>query len=295
MVDTRVPFVLDGKPVVDFQPAVDLATGRILGFEALLHWDHPTQGRISPGVLIPWAEANNQILAINAWVLAEACRQAQGWPSGIQLAVNCSIIELRQGQGSVAVAAALRESGLNPDRLTVEVTESSVADDRAAVDLRALGRLGIHLTVEDVGTSWSTLENLRRFAFETAKADKRFISNLERDQGMNLAIVEAIVNICRSMAMSTVAEGVENARQLAMVRGLGVDVAQGYFFSAPMTGDEARELANADPRHAYELPAPLAVSVGTDGARPLTVLADASPVGVPRDVVPSARPPAQAS
>ena len=99
MADAELAFALEGKPLVEFQPAVDLATGRLLGFEALTRWDHPSRGYIPPRILIPWAEANDEILALNAWVLAEACRQAQQWPSGIQLAVNCSIVQLRQQQG----------------------------------------------------------------------------------------------------------------------------------------------------------------------------------------------------
>lgn len=244
---------LDGMPVLEFQPAVDLATGRLIGFEALLRWDHPTRGTIAPGVLIPWAEANGQIDALNAWVFDEACRQASGWPAGVQLAVNCSLVQLRHGQASVALARAMTRRGINPDRLTVEVNESAVADDRANQDLRNVARLGVHLAVDDVGTSWATLENLRRFSIETAKIDRNFVSSLERPDGMNRAIVEAIVNISHSLAMNTVAEGVETATQVTTLQEIGVDVAQGFFFSPPMTGGEAVNMANAEPAMAFSL------------------------------------------
>lgn len=238
---------LDGEPLLEFQPAVDLDSGRLLGFEALLRWMHPSRGLIPPAVLVPWAEANNCIVPLNAWVLHEACRQATAWPSGVQVAVNCSLVQLGQQQASVATAAALRSSGLNPDRLTVEVTESAVADDKAGRDLLNLVRHGVHLAVDDVGTSWSTLENLRRFSIEVAKIDRSFIAALEPKEVLNRAIVEAIIHVSRSLAMSTVAEGVETAQQVALLRTLGADVAQGYFFAPPMSGHDALLLATREP------------------------------------------------
>lgn len=250
--------VLAGAPFLEYQPAVDLATGRLLGFEALLRWQHPTRGLISPGVVIPWAEANGDIVELNAWVLAEACSQAQRWPSGIQLAVNCSIVQLRQGEASRSAARALERSGLNPDRLSVEVTEHTIADARAAADLQALSALGVHLAVDDVGTMWSSLGALRQFAVETVKIDAAFIANLESDEGVHRAIVEAIVRVGHSLAMSTVAEGVETAAQTAILRELGADVAQGYFFARPLPVDETLALATAETRAVF----PLTVSGG---------------------------------
>lgn len=252
--DLRV--AMDGRPLLEFQPAVDLTTGRLLGFEALLRWDHPRRGIIGPSVLIPWAEQNDHIVELNGWVLAEACRQAAHWPSGIQLAVNCSLVQLRHQQASVAANKALAASGLHPDRLTVEITEQAVADERATRDLRTLTRMGVHLAVDDVGTSWSTLENLRRFAIETAKIDRRFIAALEPQEGMNRAIVEAIIHVSHSLAMSTVAEGVETAPQVATLVEFGADVAQGYFFAAPMSADAALALATAEPRACFPLAPP---------------------------------------
>ncbi len=248
--------VLAGHPLLEFQPAVDLATGRLLGFEALVRWSHPTRGHISPAILIPWAEANGDIIPLNAWVLSEACRQAQLWPSGIQLAVNCSIVQLRRGEASLAVEHALDSSGLNPDRLTIEITEHTIADERAAADLRALTAMGVHLAVDDVGTMWSSLNSLRRFAIETVKIDAAFIANLEADEGMNRAIVDAIVHVGHSLAMSAVAEGVETETQVAILREFGTDVAQGYFFARPMSSHDTLELANTEPRPVYPLTAP---------------------------------------
>ena len=245
--------VLDGRPVLEFQPAVDLADGRLLGFEALVRWDHPSRGYIPPNILIPWAEANDHIIDLNAWVLADACRQAAPWPVGIQLSVNCSPVQLRQGQASRAAEAALEASGLDPDRLTIEVTETTVADASTGADLRALSQFGVHLAVDDVGTSWSTLENLRRFDIETAKIDRAFITGLEPHEGMNRAIVDAIVHVAQSLGMTTVAEGIETASQVATLRDFGADIGQGYFFAKPLSAQDADTLAASDPRARFAL------------------------------------------
>ncbi|MHB1504415.1 MAG: EAL domain-containing protein [Acidimicrobiales bacterium] len=280
--------VLEGHPVLEYQPAIDIATGRLLGFEALVRWDHPTKGHIPPKVLIPWAEANDDIVSLNAWVIAEACNTAQGWPSGIQMAVNCSIAQLRQGEASKAVATALETSGLNPDRLSIEVTEHAIADDDAAAELRSLVALGVHLAVDDVGTSWSSLQPLRRFAVETVKIDEAFVANLEAEEGMNRAIVEAVIHVSHSLAMSTVAEGVETAQQVATLREFGADVAQGFFFSPPLANEEADELAKRDPRPVFTLePGPEhlgPVGAGVQ-AKPLSIVA---PVGRARSKTPQA-------
>ncbi len=280
--------VLAGHPLLEFQPAVDLATGRLLGFEALVRWDHPSRGHISPGILIPWAEANGDIIPLNAWVLAEASRQAQQWPSGIQLAVNCSIVQLRQGEASLAVARALQSSGLNPDRLTIEITEHTIADERAAADLRALSTMGVHLAVDDVGTMWSSLNSLRRFAIETVKIDAAFIANLEAAEGMNRAIVDAIVHVGHSLAMSAVAEGVETEAQVAILREFGTDVAQGFFFARPMSSHDTLVLANTDPRPVYPLTASTASPASTAStASPASPASPASRGGQPQlQVVP---------
>jgi len=264
-VTPKPDIALEGAPVIEFQPAVDLESGQLLGFEALLRWLHPTSGVIPPGVLIPWAESNDEIVKLNAWVLEEACRQATAWPSAIQIAVNCSLVQLRRHEASAAAARALDRTGLNPDRLTVEITESAVADESANQDLRNLVRHGVHLAVDDVGTSWSTLENLRRFSIEIAKIDRSFISALEPHEGMNRAIVEAIIHVSHSMAMSTVAEGVETAEQLLVLRELRADVGQGFFFAPPMPGEEALVLATQEPPARFPLP------VGRQPAQPLAV------------------------
>jgi EAL domain-containing protein (putative c-di-GMP-specific phosphodiesterase class I) len=237
---------IDGEPELLFQPAVDLATGRLLGFEALLRWNDPVQGRISPKELIPWAEANGHMTALNGWVLSEACARAVSWGSEIQLAVNCSVFQLRRMEAAAAAAHALEVSGLDPDRLTVEVTETTLADDGAAADLRAISRLGIQLTVDDMGSDWSSLENLQHFAVNTMKIDGSLIDGIDHAGGVNRAIVETIVKVSHSLDLCTVAEAVETAAQVAILRQVGADVGQGYFFAPPLGADEALALTIMD-------------------------------------------------
>jgi EAL domain-containing protein (putative c-di-GMP-specific phosphodiesterase class I) len=171
------------------------------------------------------------------------------------VAVNCSTSQLRNHRTSIAAANALEGSGLNPDRLTIEVTETTVADEKASDDLHELLRLGVHLAVDNVGTNWSTLGNLRRFAIETAKVDREFISALEAHEGVNRAIVEAIIQVSHSLAMSTVAEGIETVEQVAILREFGADVGQGYYFARPLPADQAHVMANKEPRTVFSLTA----------------------------------------
>jgi EAL domain-containing protein (putative c-di-GMP-specific phosphodiesterase class I) len=244
---------LDGEPELVFQPAVDLATGRLLGFEALLRWNDPDLGPIPPSVLVPWAEANGHMAELNAWVLSEACAAAASWQSDLQLAVNCSVFQLRQREAASAAAAALEESGLNPDRLTIEITETSVVDDGAAADLHAMSRLGIQITVDDIGSDWSTIEHMGQFSINTMKIDGTLISGLADAGGVSRAMVETIVHVSHSLGICTVAESVETARQVRILRKLGADVGQGYFFAPPMSAAEALELTTRDPLPVFDL------------------------------------------
>jgi EAL domain-containing protein (putative c-di-GMP-specific phosphodiesterase class I) len=236
--------VLAGQPSLGFQPIVDLASGRLLGFEGLLRWAHPTEGIIRPQLLIPWAEANGDIVALGSWVLSEGCRQAMAWPLSVQLAVNCSLVQLRRGVASVAVADALAESGLPPDRLTIEVTEHSMSEEQAVAELRAIAALGVQLAVDDVGTSWNSIDVLRRLAVNTIKIDQSFVNGLESREGINRMVVQAVVHLAHSSGMATVAEGVESARHAAIVREFDCDAAQGYFFAPALDPENAAKLAN---------------------------------------------------
>jgi EAL domain-containing protein (putative c-di-GMP-specific phosphodiesterase class I) len=254
---TPVPNLgIDGSPTLVFQPAVDLSNGRLLGFEALLRWHDSSGADIPPNVLIPRAEAEGHMNALNAWVLSEACEQAARWPSDLQLAVNCSVFQLHRGTAAMAAATALEQSGLNPDRLTVEVTETSVADDEAVADLHVMSRLGIQLTVDDVGTDWSVLENLRDCVVNTLKIDAALIAGLADPGGEARSTVETIVKRCRARGICTVAEAVETGEQVAILRELGAETAQGYFFSPPLTPIDASDLAGMIPHPRFALTRP---------------------------------------
>ena len=244
---------LDGEPELVFQPAVDLATGRLLGFEAFLRWNDPDLGPIPPSVLIPWAESNGHMVELNAWVLSEACAAAASWQSDLQLAVNCSVFQLRQREAAAAAAAAIEESGINPDRLTVEITETSVTDEGAAADLHAMSRLGIQLTVDDIGSDWSTIDSLQQFSINTMKIDGSLIQGLADQGGVNRAMVETIVHVSHSLGICCVAESVETAQQVKILRELGADVGQGYFFAKPLAVEDALLLTTMDPLPVFPL------------------------------------------
>jgi len=243
-----------------FQPVVDLATGRLLGFEALLRWNDPIHGAIPPLKLIPRAEAQGQMTKLNAWVLTEACTQAAGWPRSLQVAVNCSVFQLRRAEAALAALCALETTGLKPDRLTVEVTGTSIADDEAAEDLETMGRLGIQLAVDDImSTDSPALANLQDFV-KTIKIDGTIIAGITALGNEDIAIVKTIAKLCQSLGICTVAEAVETPEQVAILRKLRVDVAQGYVFSPPVSAEDAYALAASQTVPFFEVSSCRAIS-----------------------------------
>lgn len=247
---------LDGVPTLAFQPAVDLATGCLLGFEALLRWYDSNGDYVPPNVVIPRAEAQGQMAALNAWVLSEACAQAARWPSLLQVAVNCTVFQLRRGEVAAAAIDALERSGLNPDRLTLEVSENSVTDNEAASDLDAITRLGIQLSIDDIASDGLDPNNLRDCVVNTIKIDAALISGLTNPDSQSRIIVESIVKLCFSLGVCTVAEAVETAEQVAILRRIGAGAAQGYYFSHPMSADDAFDLAAMNPLPHFSLSDP---------------------------------------
>jgi EAL domain-containing protein (putative c-di-GMP-specific phosphodiesterase class I) len=247
---------LDGSPTLAFQPAVDLATGCLLGFEALLRWYDSSGEYVPPNVLVPSAEAKGQMTALNAWVLTEACTQAARWPSLLQVAVNCAGFQLRRGEVAASAIAALERSGLNPDRLTVEVTENSFSDNEAASDLHAITRLGIQLSIDDIASDGVALGNQRDCVVNTIKIDAALVADLTDPDGQSRMIAESIVKLCFSLGISTVAEAVETAEQVAILRSMGAAAAQGYFFSRPLFADDALNLASMNPLPHFSLTDP---------------------------------------
>ncbi|MGO9029197.1 MAG: EAL domain-containing protein [Acidimicrobiales bacterium] len=252
-------FTLDGRPVLEYLPVVDLATGRLLGMEALVRWVHPQLGLLGPDRMLPMAESSGDMVLLSQWVLAEACGQARVWSSSMQLAVNCSTSQLRNGDAVRAVGSALESSGLDAGQLTLEINEDSVVDDSAADDLRTLTTMGVQLAVDDVGTSWSSFEPLRRLAVNTVKIDRSFVTGLEPAQGINRLVVETVIHMAHSLGMSAIAVGVETAQQVELVRSFDADAAQGYFFARPLPAAEATALASALAVPHYSRSAPLTV------------------------------------
>jgi diguanylate cyclase (GGDEF)-like protein/PAS domain S-box-containing protein len=221
-----------------YQPIVRLEDGSMVAAEALVRWDHPERGLLAASQFVPLAEETGIIVSVGGWVLNEACRQAATWSGNGHVpavSVNLSARQLSRPDLVDAVAHALEDSGLNPDRLWLEITESVLMEDAdtAVAALERLRALGVHLCVDDFGTGYSSLAYLRRFPVDALKVDQSFVAGLGQDPE-DSAIVEAVVSMAHSLHLSVVAEGVETEEQLARLRDLGCELAQGFYFAAPV-------------------------------------------------------------
>lgn len=239
-----------GQLTVVYQPEVSLEDGRIVAVEALLRWEHPQLGPVSPGRFIPIAEQSGLIVPIGAWVLREACRQAARWNAqrggeGIVVAVNLSPRQLGAADLAATVRGALGGASLPPERLCLEITESAVmADPDAAIEsLHMLKDLGVKLAIDDFGVGYSSLSHLRDLLpVDVLKIDRSFVDGVV-SRGEDRAIVTAIVELARSLGIDAVAEGVESAEQAELLRAMRCHVAQGFHFARPQRpGDVARLL-----------------------------------------------------
>jgi len=221
-----------------YQPFYDLRRGRVIGGEALLRWTHPQLGRLPPDEFLPLAEESGQITAIGEWVLQEACRQAMVWQraghEGFRIAVNVSPRQLQQRQFRSQVEHALTSTGLPPECLELEITESSVVQNAEGTlrALHALKSLGVHLAVDDFGTGYSALAYLKDLPIDVLKIDRSFVASLLADPA-NVTIVEAVLRMARGLNLTTVAEGVEDHDQLLLLGSLGCNRMQGYLFGRP--------------------------------------------------------------
>ena len=229
-----------GELRVHYQPLVELTAGAVVGCEALVRWEYPKRGLLGPGEFIPLAEETGLIMPVGAFVLEEACRQAVRWQTQdpgrppLTMSVNLSGRQLADPVLPDCVADALGASGLAPERLWLEITESVLMDDAdsSVRALEALRVLGVRLAVDDFGTGYSSLAYLRRFPVDALKIDRSFVGGL--DEGpQDAAIVEAVIGLAGALGLRVVAEGVETLSQLARVRALGCDEAQGYYFARP--------------------------------------------------------------
>ncbi len=233
----------NGDFVVYYQPLVTAATRVVSGFEALVRWQHPTRGMVSPAEFIPVAEETGLIGRLGAFVLEQACRDAAHWPDGIKVAVNLSALQFRDRKLTKMVAAALEGSGLPAARLELEVTESVMLQDGDAITvmLHEMRSLGARISMDDFGTGYSSLSYLRRFPFDKIKIDQSFVRNLD-DNNDCLAIIRAVLGLGRSLGMQVVAEGVETEEQYALLHREGCEQLQGYLFSRPRPANEIAPL-----------------------------------------------------
>jgi len=230
--------------ILHYQPVVDARSEKVVGFEALVRWNSAEHGFVSPGKFIPLAEDTRLIVPIGQWVMRQACQEARNWPEDIKVNVNVSPEQLLEPGFHEEVVQALAVTGLRPERLEIEVTESIFLRD-ASVARNALEQvmaLGCSVALDDFGTGYSSLGYLRKLRFSTIKVDRTFVQGAAQGSAESLAIINAVVAMAQSLKMTTTAEGVETVEEAELIRNLGCDKIQGFYFGRPMTADDARGL-----------------------------------------------------
>jgi diguanylate cyclase (GGDEF)-like protein len=231
---------IEGKQLeLFYQPKIDARSGQVTAAEALLRWHHPVRGTLSPEVFIPLAERHGLIGALGNWVIEDACRQARVWRERglkMRVAINLSVFQMRQNDLVERIQAALKRHGVNPSRLTCEITESVAMEDTQVTQrtFERLGQAGIHLSIDDFGTGYSSLSYLRRLPATELKIDRSFVMDLDSNADAR-AIVDAVLKLAHAIGLKVVAEGVENIRQRDILLQLGCDEFQGYLFARPMS------------------------------------------------------------
>jgi diguanylate cyclase (GGDEF)-like protein len=234
----------NGEIFVEYQPLIDLETNKMTGAEALARWDHPVRGSISPTTFIPIAEDTGLIVPIGYWILEEACRQAKSWADEYELenfsiSVNLSGKQLQHNDVVQRIQGVLSSTGLPPAQLKLEITESILMEDREDIieKMFQLKSIGVQLALDDFGTGYSSLSTLRSFPIDTLKIDRAFISRLGEEDSA-LPIVEAILGLAKTMHMTVIGEGVENRNQEDIIRGLGCQIGQGYYYDQPLRAEK---------------------------------------------------------
>lgn len=232
-----------------YQPIVELATGKIAGFEALVRWEHPERGPVVPGEFIALAEETGAIAAIGGWVLERACQQLQQWQAlgySLRLNVNLSVRQLEQPELLAQLDRALAVNQIDPTDLGLEITESTCLDSARAVQvLHQLKKRNLGIGLDDFGTGYSSLSYLHSLPVDTLKIDRSFVQQLDPQSGQH-GLIPAIVNMAQALGLKVVAEGIETAEQLMQLRSLGAGFGQGYFFARPLTAAAATEALSQD-------------------------------------------------
>lgn len=238
--------IQSGALALHYQPIIELSTGRIVGCEALVRWEHPERGMLPPSMFVPLAEESGLIVPLGRWVLAEACAQLRRWAdneplaAGLKVSVNMSVRQLDTPTIVEEIGQILHQSGLEPDQLTLEITESLVMDDTVEIRERlvALRESGITLAVDDFGTGYSSLGYIQRFPVDIIKIDRSFVDRLDDPGGAGGGVVRTIIDLSHDLETTTVAEGIETAEQLAALVDLSCDFGQGYFFARPVPAED---------------------------------------------------------
>jgi predicted signal transduction protein with EAL and GGDEF domain len=228
-----------------YQPQLDLGLGRLTGLEALVRWNRPGHGLVSPGTFIPACEETGLILPLGEWVMREACAQNRAWRAAglpeLRLAVNLSGLQLERGDVVGTVRSVLEQTGVSPECLELELTESMIMHrgEETVRTLAALKDLGVWLSIDDFGTGYSSLSYLKKFPIDRIKIAQEFVRDLSTDPG-DAAIVEAIIAMARSLRTGVIAEGVETREQLDFLLSRGCVEMQGYYFARPLPADRAQ-------------------------------------------------------
>jgi diguanylate cyclase (GGDEF)-like protein len=227
-----------GEFEIVYQPQFDLATERQCGSEALIRWHHPVHGKIAPAHFIAVAEDTGLIIPLGEWVLRRACGDAVKWPEPLFVSVNLSPAQFREGDVTALVAGVLKETGLSPERLELEITENLLINDTEEVlaKLSRLRQLGVNIAMDDFGTGYSSLSFLARFPFSKIKIDRQFVRNMTRDPAMR-AIVKTVIALGKSLDVVITAEGVETEEQAEMLREFGCPQVQGFLYGYPGPAD----------------------------------------------------------
>jgi diguanylate cyclase (GGDEF)-like protein/PAS domain S-box-containing protein len=245
--------VVRGELRLHYQPVVELETGRVVGVEALLRWQHPVHGLVSPDAFIGVAEESGLIVPVGRWVLSEACRQVAKWQRAtglpLRLSVNISARQLQAPRLAEHVARTLRSTGVRPNDLVLEITESMLVDDaeRTIAKLHLLRELGVRLAIDDFGTGYSSLNYLRRLPVDVLKIDRSFVQGIGTESEL-AALTGAIVGIGRDLGLDTVAEGIEEQSQLDALRAMGCALGQGYLFAKALPADELADFLTVERR-----------------------------------------------